>query len=101
MPVCETGLNGDDCTGHGVHGEVTRIKCYACGKPACRPCSSIVLNWRRKGLRVRMCADCQEDNRDDFASGKLKRDRLPSGITLPKTAEQLIGGKWYLPGEET
>lgn len=93
--VCETTLNGDDC--HGSFGENTRLRCYVCGHSCCGPCSSIVLNWTAKGRRVRMCADCQEDNMDDFASGKLKRDRIPSGVTGPASAEQLISRKWYLP----
>jgi hypothetical protein len=57
MGECNVLLNSHDCT------HTTRATCFACGNDACTGCSKR-MNWHRH-QRVRVCADCQEEQRKD------------------------------------
>lgn len=56
--ICEVSMNDIGCAGD----DQIRTVCYACGGPACKACSEVVVFHRK---RMRRCNDCLEDDRKD------------------------------------
>ena len=68
MTQCEVSLNTPECLG-GVVGE-RMVRCFSCGATVCKNCSTLTRRYYR-WRRVRICADCQEDRREDVAAGAI------------------------------
>lgn len=63
--------NYDDCCDEYEKG-TRRSKCFACGNGQCKSCSTIVLDRENKNRRIRVCAQCLEDDGQDFGTIRFR-----------------------------
>ena len=58
--------------------DTTRARCYACGQPVCKSCST-VMRWA--GGRHRVCINCETQSLPDGEARVLLRDYQRAGYT--------------------
>lgn len=78
----------------------TNMRCFACGRPACKECTTVLpvwYFWRNK----RVCKDCQEEEKKSPPIATVTPEPKASSAHLPMTANgDTVGGSSGMTRQE-